>query len=58
MNPYPEVDGWYFDDLNHLPHGPYADENKALWALMEHMRTQRLWREAGEHTRRRDQEKS
>jgi hypothetical protein len=45
MNPYPEVDGWYFDDLNRLPHGPYPTENEALWALLEHMREQRLWRE-------------
>lgn len=50
-NPYPGAEGWWFDDKNRLPHGPYPNQHKALVALFEFMQMQREWREYG-HARK------
>ena len=51
MNPYLDVDGWYWEDANKYRHGPYAHETDAMWGLLDHLEAQRKWREMGDNAR-------
>lgn len=44
MNPYLDVDGWYWLDANQYRHGPFATETDAMWGLLDHLEAQRKWR--------------
>lgn len=56
-NPYQNrpYGSWWFDDKNNVAHGPYDHQSTALFALLEFMEKQRIWRERSEHARRQNQ---
>lgn len=36
-NPFQHAGFWFWKDENNKPHGPYATQVAALWALMHHI---------------------